>query len=315
MRALAAVFVFAVSVFGQGVAVNPYPRPLVPAGGAASSVPASGVTGITNNIVPKGTAGGLGNSSITDNGTTVSTTEPISAPSIQAGNSPPSVTTGTGGVVALSEGTVPTVCAASAVDCMYADPTQHGFLANFNNAGYLPLVQGPATDVSGHWAAFSGTNGGKLVDGGAATTTVNGQACALGSTCTAIGNLVQRLTPLTAQSANVAATNLFTTAAANGYYQICAEAVETQQPTASGTVPGVQLIYVSAISSANIFTTVMALSAAGVGFNAAVVGCATIFVKASTTVQYQTFGYASVGATALQYALMQTVTSQNTAGN
>lgn len=165
MRALAAVFVFAVSVFGQGVAVNPYPRPLVPAGGAASSVPASGVTGITNNIVPKGTGGGLGNSSITDNGTTVSTTEPISAPSISTGTGP-TCTAGTGGASCSSEGTAPSVGPAAGVDVLYADATQHGYLANFNNAGYLPLVQGPASNTSGNLASYSGTNGGKVVDSG-----------------------------------------------------------------------------------------------------------------------------------------------------
>jgi hypothetical protein len=61
---------------------------------------------------------------------------------------------------------VPSVCAASAVDCIYADSTQHGFLANFNNVGYLPLVQGPASWTTARVVSTNGTNGGKIADAG-----------------------------------------------------------------------------------------------------------------------------------------------------
>ena len=72
----------------------------------------------------------------------------------------------------MGEGTAPGTGPASAVDVLYADSTQHGFLANFNNAGYLPLVQGPASGVSGDLASLSGTNGGKIVDAGFLATNV-----------------------------------------------------------------------------------------------------------------------------------------------
>ena len=65
------------------------------------------------------------------------------------------------------EGTIPTGLSTSGQDNCYADSTQHGFLCNFNAGTTLPLVQGPASDTSGHVASFSGTNGGKLADGGA----------------------------------------------------------------------------------------------------------------------------------------------------
>ena len=65
-----------------------------------------------------------------------------------SGATPPTVTAGTGGVVGIGEGTVPSVCAASTVDCIYADSTQHGLLASFNNGSYLPLVQGIASGTS-----------------------------------------------------------------------------------------------------------------------------------------------------------------------
>ena len=63
------------------------------------------------------------------------------------------------------EGTVPSGLSTSAEDNCYADSTQHGILCNYNAGTTLPLVQGPASDTSGHVASFSGTNGGKIVDG------------------------------------------------------------------------------------------------------------------------------------------------------
>lgn len=111
-----------------------------PGGGTASSVPASGVTGITTNVVPKGTGGGLGNSSVTDNGTTMSTTEPISAPSISTGTGP-TCTAGTGGASCSGEGTAPSVGPASGVDVCYADSTSHKILCSWNNGSYFPITQ------------------------------------------------------------------------------------------------------------------------------------------------------------------------------
>lgn len=90
--------------------------------------------------------------------------------SISVGSSAPALTCGTGGCLAFNEGNNPIVGPASGVDVFSFSDTQHGLLANFNNAGYLPLVQGPASAVSGHLATWSGTNGGKLVDGGVLPT-------------------------------------------------------------------------------------------------------------------------------------------------
>jgi hypothetical protein len=66
-------------------------------------------------------------------------------------------------VYLLQEGTAPSGLSASGQDNCYADSTQHGLLCNFNAGTTLPLVQGPASDTSGAIAAFSGTNGGKVV--------------------------------------------------------------------------------------------------------------------------------------------------------
>ena len=99
-----------------------------------------GISGLTTNAIPKATSSSsIGNSSLTDNGTTVSATEPLAAPSISTGTAAPAVTTGSAGVMAMSEGAAPSVCAAAGVDCVYADSTQHTLLASLNNGAYFPL--------------------------------------------------------------------------------------------------------------------------------------------------------------------------------
>ncbi len=109
------------------------------------------------------TFGAVTGSSVSTN--SIALTGTLSATSgLASGSAPPSVTAGSGGVIAPSEGTVPTVCAASAVDCIYADSTQHGLLANFNNGGYKPLVQGPTSATVSDLACFNATNGGLLKD-------------------------------------------------------------------------------------------------------------------------------------------------------
>lgn len=123
---------------------------------------------------------------------TVDSSGNIAGTSITTGSAPPSVTAGTGGVWFCNEGTGPSAGPATGVDGLVCDSTQHGIMANFNNGGYLPLVQGPATNTSGNLAKFSGTNGGKLVDGGANAHAIafaigdpGGSAITAGSTATA----------------------------------------------------------------------------------------------------------------------------------
>lgn len=82
------------------------------------------------------------------------------------GSSPPALTPGTGGAEACFEGTAPSVGPTTGVDVWYCDPTQHGILANFNNVGYLPLVQGPASWTTARVVSTNGTNGGKIADAG-----------------------------------------------------------------------------------------------------------------------------------------------------
>lgn len=149
-------------------AVCPNTQAIIGDSGQASGLNCGAVPTIsglaTNLILKAGSSSSIVNSSITDNGTTVTTTEPIRATSIALGATPPTVVNGTGTAMATLEGTAPGTCAAAGVDCLYPDSTQHGFLANFNNAGFLPLVQGPATTVVGHLAGWNSTTGGLLKD-------------------------------------------------------------------------------------------------------------------------------------------------------
>jgi len=102
-------------------------------------------------------------SSVSDDGTTVSTTEPISAPSVSTGTSPPSITAGTGGVAGFGEGTVPSVGAAVGVDLCYADSTLHGWKCSYNNGSYsaLPLLTGTVTAKG---LVYSDASTGNLID-------------------------------------------------------------------------------------------------------------------------------------------------------
>lgn len=88
------------------------------------------------------------------------------------GATPPTLTSGTGGAQAFTEGTNPSACAATGVDCLVANSTQHGFLASYNNGSYLPLVQGPASQTTGNVVSWNGTNGGLVADAGFLATNV-----------------------------------------------------------------------------------------------------------------------------------------------
>ena len=139
-------------------------------------------TSPTLNYIPKvsnvTSPGTVVNSALDDGATTANTLTYGGSGGITA--SAGAVTSGnpSGGVGShiymTQEGTIPSGLCAAGQDNTYADSTQHGLLGCDNNGSVLPYVQGPASETSGHLATWSGTNGGKLVDGGAVPTgTVN----------------------------------------------------------------------------------------------------------------------------------------------
>lgn len=192
---------------------------------AATSV--TGLSGLTSNLIPKATgAAALSNSSITDNGTTVSTTEPIAALSVSTGSSPPASAwfTGTAGIDMFGDGTCTgTVPASVSAVC---DKAGQPFWLTASTA--LILTQGPSSTTSSDLACWNATDGSLLKD------------------CTAIPSA----TTATTQSAGDNTTKLSTTgfvttavanavAASNPATSVLAASTSSQTGTYSNGVSGV----------------------------------------------------------------------------
>jgi hypothetical protein len=117
----------------------------------------------------------------------------------------------------------------------------------------------------------------------------------------------------TGLTANVAASTLYVVpVTGEGLYRVSAYVVETIAGSVSSVLPNVQIIYTD--KDSNVSVTIDAtpiLGAAGLGQTGALnanaggtvsSGVIVIYVKASTTIQYQTSNYASVAA-GMTYAL------------
>lgn len=112
-------------------------------------------TSLTTNVVPVANgANSIVNSSITDNGTTVSTTEPItSTGSITAGTGPSSVSTGTGGVACTESTSSGWSVAVPGADYIRCDSGLHQFVIGIGGSSEstiatFPIALGSST-VSG----------------------------------------------------------------------------------------------------------------------------------------------------------------------
>lgn len=118
-------------------------------------------------------------------------------------------------------------------------------------------------------------------------------------------------TNLNTQSAAIGATTLYTTPAADGFYQICWVATVTRAATTSSTLGPFQFRYTNAADnvaktwpSSNVNNVNQAATNnTGTGV---ISGTQTMYCKASTTIQY-IMGYTSSGATTMQYSLDITV--------
>jgi hypothetical protein len=120
--------------------------------------PTSIISGLTAGVLPKATSStAIGNSSITDNGTTVSTTEPFSALSLASGASSPACTIGTAGIWCAGEGSAGTNVSASAL--MYPDNSAHEYRAftsgTTSNPGLMIRAQPLSIRSTGLTAAVS----------------------------------------------------------------------------------------------------------------------------------------------------------------
>jgi hypothetical protein len=117
----------------------------------------------------------------------------------------------------------------------------------------------------------------------------------------------------TGLTANVGVSTLYAVpATGEGFYRVNAYVVETTAGSVSSVLPNVQIIYTDKDSNASVtIDATPILGAAGLGQTGALnanaggtvsSGVIAIYVKASTTIQYQTSNYASVAA-GMTYAL------------
>jgi hypothetical protein len=120
----------------------------------------------------------------------------------------------------------------------------------------------------------------------------------------------------TAQAANIGSTTLYAVPASGaGMYRVSGYIVITQGATVSSTMPSLSVGWTdndSGVTTSGVFTSTTTSNAAGFdssdlqgspGTGIFAVGSSIINAKASTNITYSTNGYASAGATPMQYAL------------
>lgn len=129
----------------------------------------------------------------------------------------------------------------------------------------------------------------------------------------ATGGVIASL-DLTAQAANISSQTLFTPTA-TGTYLINYYSVVTQPATTSSTFPAGQLQWTDPDTNAQVIASAISFSGSGnlVGSNSVAAGANTrVFrAKAGAAVLISNTGYATVGATPMQYAVHVTVTRVN----
>lgn len=108
---------------------------------------------------------------------------------------------------------------------------------------------------------------------------------------------------LTAQQANISATTFYTVPA-TGMYRISFYAIETRAATTSSTLPTPEIYFTDFDNSTQQYLSATFTSGASVNsLQVLFSGVLAFNAKSGTVIQYLTAGYASVGATAMQYAL------------
>jgi hypothetical protein len=215
----------------------------------SSNVISTHISGGTNNLIAKfNSTGNMINSGLTDNGTTISTSENVSlsgtlsATTVCIASSCPSVTAGMGGAIAYGEGTPPSGgFPTSSVDGCYADSTLHGLKCSYNNltAGPLPYITGTITAKG---LAFNDVTNTNLLDSSADFTitshTLAGGASAVLDLTAATGSNVKFPNSIAVGGFTFTlAGNLVTTGAFNTTFAQGASTTQTL-PSVSTTLAG-----------------------------------------------------------------------------
>ncbi|HKW75645.1 MAG TPA: hypothetical protein VJN64_08990, partial [Terriglobales bacterium] len=180
-----------------------------------------------------------------------------------------------------------------------------------NTAGHVPRNNGTQyVDAQLGFADLSGTASTSQIGTGtpAASKYVDGGTGAW--TTLPAGGIPVTQVDLTAQGANIAATTILTPGA-NGFYRVSGYSVVSRAATTSSTNPGVFINYTDADSgaaetpaafissnTANVLGSVSSCNGGTVSWCGML-----IYAKSGVAIQYSTTGYASSGATSMQYAL------------
>lgn len=144
------------------------------------------------------------------------------------------------------------------------------------------------------------------------STTYNGQILTLGQSNRGYGFLLYSSAPITGNTGNIAATNLFMPTL-TGNYMVCGEISVTVAGTTQ-TTPFLNITFNGGVDNVGKYATLP-----GIGGNTYAAtsvdqgGCATFYMHANVEAQFNTTGYASTG-TAMTYAVMLSVYSENVNG-
>jgi hypothetical protein len=179
---------------------------------------------------------------------------------------------------------------------LFARPAAAGPIASMSYAGNsVDFSQGQLILGSGIATCGAATTG--AIRYNSATPRIeycNGTSWSTGSTS------VAATVDLTSQGADIAWTTLITPAT-NNLYRISCYVIVTRAATTSSTLPGCNLSYTDETGTAHQVIGTSASTANTVGTN--LQGMAVIYAKSGTAIQYNTAGFASSGATSMQYAV------------
>ncbi len=124
-------------------AINPDGSVTCGPGGGGSGTGNTTSTSLTTGKVPKSNGtNSIIDSSLSDNGTTVSTTEPLTAASISTGTAPTAVGPSATGGLACNESTNTGWTPTAGQDYLRCDSTLHAFVESLNGGAELPLSGG-----------------------------------------------------------------------------------------------------------------------------------------------------------------------------
>lgn len=268
----------------------------------------------------------VGTSSITDDGTSVTTTEPINAASFTSGAT-------SAAKAALPAGAKGSACDESStagvpapnVDYTRCDSVTHTIVASFNNTAEASLVTLSTASLP-NTTSIGGVPTANITQ--TTTTPTANQICVYAGTsktctptttlpaaATGYGNPVATITGHNTLTGNLGSTLAYTSTEV-GWYEVCLEAITTIAATTSSSLPALNVAFTSSLTGVATTPNIIAgafpnsSNFAGVGN----LGCTLVHTTSGTAINISTSGYVSVGAQPLTYNLDGMVYSRNADG-